>query len=143
MRKSRFEVVPLASIATLLGNAEAREKSRPPRPRKILWVARDTSLTTIRCLLFSGAGFQVTSALTIADAFQHCGATEFALVVIGHTIPLNEKKALLELIQKGYATPVLALYSSSEGKLEGADYVFDSSKGPLTLLDKVKDILQG
>ncbi|HZR27830.1 MAG TPA: hypothetical protein VFA71_03550 [Terriglobales bacterium] len=141
-RRSRFEVVSLADIAPLLGNSAASE-TKLPWPKKILSIAKDASLATTRYLLLSNAGFQVTSALTTADAIQHCRSGEFGLVVIGHSIPSQEKKALLESIQKRCLTPVLALYRHGEGKLEGADYVLDSSEGPAALLEKVTDILKG
>src|SRR5579864_2263042 len=140
-RKLKFEVVPLAAIATVLKSAAESEKAKRPRPRKILSIAKDASLATTRYLLFSNAGFQVTSALTTADAIQHCRLDEFNLVVIGHSIPTQEKKVLLESIQKRCGTPVLALYRRGEGKLEGADYVLDSSEGPAALLERVTDIL--
>jgi len=140
-RRPKFEVVPLATIAPLLKSAAESEKTKLPRPQKILSVVKDASLATTRYLLLSHAGFQVTSALVTADAIQHCKSGKFNLVLIGHSIPFKEKKSLLELIRKRCAAPVLALYHRGEGKLEGADYVLDSSEGPAALLETVTSIL--
>jgi DNA-binding response OmpR family regulator len=143
VRKPKFEVVPLAAIAPLLRSAAESETIKRPQSPKILSIAKDASLATTRYLLFSNAGFQVTTALTTPDAIQHCRSGEFNLVVIGHSIPSQEKKVLLESIQKRCETPVLALYRRGESQLEGADYALDSSEGPAALLERVTDILKG
>src|SRR5438105_15411574 len=113
-RKSKFEVVPLAEIAPLIGRAAENEKTKLPRPQKILSIAYDASLATTRYLLFSRAGFQVSSALTMEDAILHCKSGGFNLVVIGHSIPSKDKKSLLEEIRKRCAAPVLALHRRAE-----------------------------
>ncbi len=92
-RKTTFEVVPLAAIAPLLKDAEllgSVEETGPktaPQPAKILSVANDMSLASTREMLLTSVGFQVSSALTVGQAIQLCATEEFALVVIGHSIP--------------------------------------------------------
>jgi DNA-binding NtrC family response regulator len=147
-RKTTFEVVPLADIAPLLkdaevlGAAEETEFEAPPQPAKILSVTYDLSLATTREMLFSSAGFQVTSVLTVGQAIQRCAAEEFALVVVGHSIPLDQRKWLLKEVRGRCATPVLALRRAGEPPLTEADYTFDSTESPALLLETVVNILR-
>ena len=147
-RKTTFEVVPLADIAPLLKDAEvlgAVEETGPEaasRPAKILSVTYDLSLATTREMLFSGAGFQVTSVLTVGQAIQRCAVEEFALVVVGHSIPLDQRKWLLKEVRGRSSTPVLALRRAGEPPLTDADYTFDSTESPALLLEAVVNILR-
>ncbi len=141
-KSPRFEVVPLAEILPLIDSKTGMEQADVPRLGKILSVSSDASLATTRFLLLTGAGFHVSSVLGIQDAVKQCKTTDFNLVLIGHSMPTNEKKLLLEQIHKRCATSVLVLYRRGETKLEGADYVLDASQGPTALLETVASILK-
>jgi hypothetical protein len=147
-RKTTFEVVPLADIAPLLKNAEvlgAAEETglhAVPRPAKILSVTYDLSLATTREMLFSSAGFQVSSVLTVGQAIERCAVEEFELVIVGHSIPLDQRKWLLKEVRGRCATPVLALRRAGEPPLTDADYTFDSTESPALLLETVINILR-
>jgi len=147
-RKTTFEVVPLADIATLLkdaeilGAAEETEFEADPRPAKILSVTYDLSLATTREMLFSSAGFKVSSVFTVGQAIERCAAEEFDLVIVGHSIPLDERKWLLKEVRGSCATPVLALRRAGEPPLTDADYTFDSTESPALLLETVVNILR-
>lgn len=147
-RKTTFEVVPLAAIAPLLkdakllGDAEENGPETASQPAKILSVANDMSLASTREMLLSSAGFQVSSALTVGQAIQLCATEEFALVVIGHSIPRDHKQWLLKELRGHCATPILALRRPGEAPLIEADYTFDSTEGPALLLGVVIDILK-
>jgi len=142
-RKTTFEVVPLADIAPLLKDAEVLGSAEAAsRPAKILSVTYDLSLATTREMLFSSAGFQVTSVLTVGQAIQRCAAEEFELVVVGHSIPLDQRKWLLKEVRGRCAAPVLALRRAGEPPLTDADYTFDSTESPALLLETVVNILR-
>jgi DNA-binding NtrC family response regulator len=147
-RKTTFEVVPLADIAPLLkgaevlGNVEETGPGSAPRPTKILSVADDISLATTREMLLSSAGFQVSSVLGVDRAIELCATEEFTLVVIGHSIPLEQRKWLLQQLRSRCTTPVLAFRRPGEAPLIEADYIFDSSESPAQLLEMVIDILK-
>lgn len=140
-RKTTFEVVPLADIAPLLKDAQTGFEAAP-QPAKILSVTYDLSLSTTREMLFSSAGFQVSSVLTIDQAIQLCAAEKFELVVVGHSIPLEQRKWLLKEVRGRCTTPVLALRRAGEPPLPGADYTFDSTESPALLLETVVNILR-
>src|SRR6478672_10920051 len=93
IRKTTFEVVPLADIAPLLGNAdvlgktpEAEDKTAR-KPARILSVSYDHSLAATREMLFASVGFQVSSVLNMDQAIKLCATERFDLIVIGHSLP--------------------------------------------------------
>jgi hypothetical protein len=147
-RKTTFEVVPLAAIAPLLkdakllGDAEETGRGTASQPAKILSVANDMSLASTREMLLTSVGFQVSSALTVGQAIQLCATEEFALVVIGHSIPRDHRQWLLKELRGHCATPILALCRPGEAPLIEADYTFDSAEGPALLVEMVIDILK-
>ena len=147
-RKTTFEVVPLAAIAPLLkdaellGDAEDNGPETAPQPAKILSVANDMSLASTREMLFSSVGFQVSSALTVGQAIQLCATEEFALVVIGHSIPRDHRQWLLKELRSHCTTPILAIRRPGETPLMEADYTFDSAESPSLLLEMVIGILK-
>jgi hypothetical protein len=93
-------------------------------------------------MLFSSAGFQVTSVLTVGQAIERCAPEEFELVIVGHSIPLDQRKWLLKEVRGRCATPVLALRRAGEPPLTEADYTFDSTESPALLLETVVNILR-
>src|SRR6266481_5064873 len=116
-RKRKFEVVKLAEIAPLLkdaevlGNAEAEPRRGPAR---ILSVASDPSLAATREMLFISVGFQVSSASTINQALQLCANKNFDLIVIGHSMPLEQRKFLVKELRLRCGTPLLVLQCPGE-----------------------------
>ena len=147
-RKTTFEVVPLAAIAPLLkdakllGDAGDNGPETASQPAKILSVANDMSLASTREMLFSSVGFQVSSALTVGQAIQLCAAEEFALVVIGHSIPREHRQWLLKELRSHCTTPILAIRRPGEVPLIEADYTFDSTESPALLVEMVINILK-
>ena len=147
-RKTTFEVVPLAAIAPLLkdaellGDAEDTGPDTATQPAKILSVTYDMSLASTREMLLSSVGFQVSSALTVGQAIQLCATEEFALVVIGHSIPMDHRQWLLKELRSHCTTPILAIRRPGEAPLIEADYTFDSSESPALLVEMVIDILK-
>jgi DNA-binding NtrC family response regulator len=146
-KKTKFQVVPLATIATLLSQTqEARTKESGNRPGaksgKILSVTFDRSLGATREMLFTQAGFQVTTVHGIGHAIQLCAAEPFDLIVIGHSIPIEQRELLLKEVRRQCGTPTLALCRHGEPPLTNADYVFDSMDSPGLLLKTALEILK-
>ena len=147
-RKTTFEVVKLAEIAPLLthaevlGATEGTVSDAASRQARILSVTYDLSLAATREMLFRSAGFQVSSVLNVAQAIQLCAAEDFQLVVVGHSIPLEQRKWLLKEVRGHCAARVLALRRAGEPPLPGADYTLDSMESPALLLETVINILR-
>src|SRR5690242_7750794 len=131
--KMNFEVVPLSVIAPLL---------EAPTARAILSVSYDISLARTREMLFSSAGFQVLSALGVSEAVHACSARSFDLIVIGHSIALKDREALVKALRRRCTTPILALLRHGESPLAGSEYFFDSTENPALLLETVKNIFR-
>jgi DNA-binding response OmpR family regulator len=145
-RKTTFEVVKLAEIAPLLKDAEilgsAEEADRETAPARILSITYDQSLAATREMLFTSVGFQVYSASTIDQAIKLCADKKFDLIVIGHCMPMENRRLLVRELRRRCATPLLALQRPGETLVIGVDHVFDSSQSPARLLAEVIGILR-
>lgn len=135
-----FDVVPLEAIAHLM---DSRKKFSPKTgQRKILSISYDRSLLTTRGLILSAAGYQVRSLLGLEAALAEIGLNEFDLVIIGHSISLEDRNKILRRVRKLSKAPILALSKlGPEEKLDGADYQLEASEGPIALLEMVRRIL--
>ena len=87
----------------------------------ILSVSADKSLLESREMLLRECGYQVTSALDTSEAIKHCTA-KFDLLIVGHSMPHEEKQALVKAFRARNSAPVLALHRENEEMLEGADF---------------------
>lgn len=132
-RKSNFEIVPQADIAPLIANS---------RRFQILSLTYDPSLAHTREMLLTGAGFEVSTFHDVKMAIAACQSNSYDLVVLGHSIPLAERKALVQAVHSHCAAPVLALLRHGEPPVPKADYFFDSAESPARLLATVQDILR-
>jgi CheY-like chemotaxis protein len=145
-RKTRFEVVPLAAIAPLVGDAEilggAKRTSIKMIIGRILSVSYDRSLAATREMLFSSVGLHVASALTMENAIELCQNELFDLIVVGHSMPIRHRQELVRELRRRCDAPVLALYRSGEPRLAEANYAFDSTQSPAALLEAVSGILK-
>ncbi|HEY2915224.1 MAG TPA: hypothetical protein VGK21_17800 [Candidatus Angelobacter sp.] len=144
-RKRTFEVVKLAEIAPLLKDAEIignTEETRTGKtPARILSVTHDPSLAATREMLFTSVGFQVSSTSSIHQALELCANKRFDLVVIGHSMPMEQTRFLVKELRLRCDTPLLVLQRPGESLVTGVDYIFDSMESPALLLESVMNIL--
>lgn len=89
--------------------------------KHILSVSYDEPLLRTREILLRRQGYSVTSALGFTAGAQHCKAGEFALFILGHTIPHGDKLELMRAFRANCAAPVLALRRYGDVPLPGAD----------------------
>jgi DNA-binding NtrC family response regulator len=130
-RRTNFEIVAKPNLPP----------DGPFPPRRILSVSFDPSLARTRDMLFSASGFQVATYTDADSAVQACRRQSFDLIVIGHSIPLTERRDLLSQIHGICDAPVLSLFRHGEPSLPGADYAFDASQSPAQLVEIVTRIL--
>jgi CheY-like chemotaxis protein len=144
-RKTTFEVVKLAEIAPLLRDAEglgsSEKADRETTPASILSITYDASLAATREMLFTSVGFQVSSASTVNQALQLCANQDFDLIVIGHSMPLEQTRFLVKGLRLRCDAPLLVLQRPGESLVPGVDYVFDSTESPALLLEAVVSIV--
>jgi CheY-like chemotaxis protein len=111
---------------------------------RILSVSYDESLLKTRQLMLEQCGYQVVSALGFTDSLKQCtegGA--FDLFVLGHSIPVHDKQALVQAFRDHGGALVVALKRVGEDLAStGADFQADPSD-PAGMLDLISNIIQG
>jgi hypothetical protein len=83
-------------------------------PGQILSLAYDLGLANSRERLLASAGYQVSTFLDIADAVKACQAQHFDLIVVGHSIPVAQRKAFVKEVRRLCEAPVLAILRPGE-----------------------------
>ena len=135
-------MVPIQTIAHLIDSTEQ------PKPdtgeRSILSVSCDPSLLTTREMILRAAGYKVLSVLGVEGALAQAGSNHFDLVIIGHSIPIEDRRGILQRVRQFSKAPVLSLWKvGPEEVLDAADYQLEASEGPIALLDMVRKIFDG
>lgn len=109
---------------------------------RILSISKDPSLLGMRHVLLKEAGYTVVSAIGLRAGLIHCSAAKFELVILGHSIPRQEKLDLLREIRNLCSTPVLSLYRADEGPIPGVDFTMDANQRPEALLALIEQIFK-
>jgi DNA-binding response OmpR family regulator len=104
----------------------------------ILSVSYDVMLLSTRQIMLESRGYTVTSAEGFVDAMRLCSECNYDLLIIGHSIPHTDKKALVAATRCD--APVLALLRHGERELEEASMSIDAAN-PKLLLDAVARLL--
>jgi len=94
-------------------------------PARILSISYDRTLLSSRQMLLERSGFAVSSAEGFVQALKRCGEGSYDLVVMGHSIPHEDKLALFEVITRECPVPVISLTRGLERDLPGAAATVD------------------
>ena len=89
--------------------------------KHILSISYDESLLRTREMLLRGEGYLVTSALGQTNAIEQCKKGNFDLLILGHSIPNQDKSELINMFRHHCPSPVLALRRQGEDTPDGAD----------------------
>jgi len=127
----RRKIVPLFGL---------NRRGKMPR---ILSVGYDSMLLKTRELLLKQMGYEVVSAEGFSLAYQICDSHghTFDLVVLGHSIPHEDKVDLVKRCTETCTCPVLALLRAHEGPIKGAARSIESGE-PRVFIQAVEDILR-
>ena len=106
---------------------------------RILSISYDKALLHTRAMMLSREGFEVESAVGFTAAIRACETEKFDLVIMGHSIPTEDKAAIVKQLKAVCATPILALRRPNEPLLRVVEYNLDSGD-PHSFLDYVKEI---
>jgi DNA-binding response OmpR family regulator len=106
---------------------------------RILSISYDQALLHTRAMMLSGEGFEVESAVGFSAAIHACEKGKFDLMIMGHSIPTEDKAAIIKQLRAVCATPILALRRPNEPPLKAAEYNLDSGD-PHRFLSYVKEI---
>jgi len=110
-------------------------------PTRIFSVSYDESLLWTRHMLLRQAGYDVTSVLTFPEALECCKKGDFDLVLIGHSIPREDKQALAQEAKMHSKAKILSVLRPTTPPLAEADYSVKSEDGPEALLVAVRKAL--
>lgn len=108
-------------------------------PYRILSISYDSVLLATRHMMLEQAGYEVVSAVGFAEALEYC-AGDFDLIIMGHSIPQKDKRAMLDEIHRhGCNAPLISLLRVGEAPIPEATRGIDPS--PQHLIQAVKEIL--
>jgi DNA-binding response OmpR family regulator len=136
-RAPQFEVIPLSEIPALA----ATRKTTSPRPQ-VLSISYDESLARTRELILDAAGIEVHTALDIQKAMWLFETNRYDLIILGHSIPLNQRRLIAQRLRALSSTPILAISRAGEKSPVQAEYHVDAGQGPRRLLNVVRNILK-
>jgi len=106
---------------------------------RILSISYNQALLHTRAMLLAREGFEVESALGFSAAIHACEKGKFDLVIMGHSIPSEDKSAIIRQLRTVCDTPVLALRRPNEVRLKDAEYDLDAGD-PQHFLSYIKEI---
>ena len=111
--------------------------------KKVLSISLDPVLLETRKRIIEQAipNCQVVSASNYSEIEAACKANQFALVIIGHTLPRPEELRVFGKIKELQPrAKVLELHLTS-GPVTQADLTLDASLGPQVLSDRMVNML--
>ena len=88
--------------------------NRASMPVCILSVSYDRALLMTRQLMLEAQGYAVISALGFTEAERQCQEGRFDLLIMGHSIPVTDKRALIERFRETSGTPVVSILRAGE-----------------------------
>ena len=111
--------------------------------KRILSISYDHALLWTRQLLLEQMGYDVVSAEGFAQAWDAAATKDnrFDLVILGHSIPPNDKKAIVSHMRDSCACPILALLRPHESPVDDAAVSVDAAD-PNAFLGAVHKMLQ-
>jgi DNA-binding response OmpR family regulator len=89
----------------------------------ILCVSYDERLLFTRRMLLEQKGYHITAGLDLVESLAHCGKSDFALLILGHSIPYSDKTKLIRRFRKTSQAPILALWRRRERIVDAVDYI--------------------
>lgn len=107
----------------------------------ILSISYVEPLLRTRQWILETAGFRVTSALGFTQAIACSQDKTFDLAIMGHSIPRDDKQALLGALQKDSECRILSLCRPGDLPLSGANHSIDSWEGPEALIAAIHHTL--
>jgi DNA-binding NtrC family response regulator len=110
--------------------------------KRILSISYDRALLWTRQLLLEQLGYKVISAEGFAQAWEAAENKKdrFDLIILGHSIPPNDKKAIVAHLRDSCDCPILALLRPYEAPVSEAAVSIDAGD-PSAFLNAVRKML--
>jgi DNA-binding response OmpR family regulator len=115
------------------------------RSDRILSVSYDATLLATRQMILETRGYAVVSALGFLSAADYCRTGACQLVILGHSIPAEDKEELARICRAHTSRPILSLELPGEARVD-ADYhasVFEPEQFLATVEGILKQSKQG
>jgi DNA-binding NtrC family response regulator len=109
--------------------------------KHILSVSYDVSLLATRKMLLEQKGYSVENAYGFSKALASCRGGGFDLFILGHSIPHDDKLALIEAFRTHCSGPIVSLERHGEHFVP-CDY-HASPDDPEKFLEIIENILAG
>jgi CheY-like chemotaxis protein len=113
-------------------------------PKKhILSISYDQSLLVTRQLILEQHGYEVSSAFGFAEAMEICSSRhDFDLVLMGHSMPQKDKKALVDAMRPNCKAPLLSILRHGDSPIPQANYSVEANDGPDALVEAVRSAFE-
>ncbi len=108
--------------------------------KHILCVSWFPTLAETRELLLTSEGYSVESVIGTADALAHCHNSNTDMLVLGQSVPREEKRRIVEAFRRYSNAPILSLLNTNQEKLPEVEYGVDSMR-PEEFLHTVNSVL--
>ena len=72
-------------------------------------------------MLLKRQGYSVSSVVGFTQAVEQCKTGQFDLFILGHSIPVSDKRELIRVFRTRRPAPILALARHGESTPDGAD----------------------
>jgi DNA-binding response OmpR family regulator len=111
-----------------------------PMKKRVLSISYDDAILKTRQLILEQAGFEIVSAWGFSNAMEYCEKGDFDVVLIGHSLPPDDKTALVKVLRRHCDRPVISVRRSGQHtKHPAADYSIAADDGPEALVKVVKE----
>ncbi len=108
--------------------------------KSILCVSWFDNLAETRKLLLTSEGYEVDSVIGTAEAVAHSRNSAADLLVMGQSVPCDEKRKIVEAFRRYNRAPIVSLLNANQEKLPEVEYGVDSFS-PELLLRTVRFVL--
>jgi CheY-like chemotaxis protein len=116
------------------GEPKQMPKTEHPNTR-ILSVSYDDLLLRMRHMILENEGYVVVSAHGLENGLRQCKEGGFDLFILGHSIPDQDKRKMVEAFQSKCPAPIISLTrGASEQRVDGAGYHLEPDPEPLLKL---------
>lgn len=112
------------------------------QPAVILSISYDTELLTLREAFLKTQGYGVRSVMSIEEALLLASVQHFDAVIVGHSVPLEDKKKLVSAVNELWPRlPVLSMVADPGVRETVADASVVGSAGPDALLEELEKLM--
>jgi DNA-binding response OmpR family regulator len=123
------------TLVALLAEKLAKRRTKG----RVLTVAYDEPLLQTWALLLEAQGYDAVASKDLESLLQSCKEQVFDVLVLGSSLPLTDKRSMIEAVRGCCPAPVIAVTKKDGQEPDGAD--FHVAPDPEKLLQCVADVI--